>query len=210
MRPAQASMALLRSRLRVHTFLYSRHPRSVTRLWCRQAEDGRQGVGAALQPEPWLPQVAVSARDLSAPGRAPACSVQWVGPGTLAGSQWLHAPVWATVVATARSPMVCLCVLSQGLAGRGLVPGCGGASRARVFAPFRLEPVGVVAATNARLYPFWLLASQHVHTASKGSQDLRPLSAQWLFQKARWPISSAPDPRTGMPRLWLNLLALQG
>lgn len=81
-----------------------------------------------------------------------------------------------TMVATTLSPVVCLCVISQGLVGLNLVPGCGGVSRARTFAPLRLKSVGVVAATSTRLSPSWLLASQHVPTPSKWSLDLRPLS----------------------------------
>ena len=114
-----------------------------------------------------------------------------------------------TRVATTLSPVVCLCVISQGLVGLNRVPGCGGVCGARTFAPLRLESVGVVAANSTRLSPSWVLASQRVPTPSKQSLDLRPLS-QWLSQKARGLISSALDPRTGTARLWLSLLALQG
>lgn len=62
-----------------------------------------------------------------------------------------------------------------------------------------------VASASARLSE-----SQHTHFSRVESRLLQPLRlSQWISQQARGLVPSVQDPRSGIPRLWLSLLAPQ-
>ena len=68
-----------------------------------------------------------------------------------------------------------------------------------------------VAATNNVLSALIVSKPGYAYSSQVESRFLHPFYLfQWISHQERWLVSSMQDPRTGMPRLWINVLTPQG